>query len=834
MATGPQQLEILYKKLIGVPNAKPQKHWETEIPEFARQRVLWHQIYKQFIPRIIPLDLFNEHERTAEQLADDNFKGAVFVHPVGDNDTSLIWNNGPISNKGIRKYSKTYPYIRKYERLVLVSAYGPGQSYYCKISNSENFFANQIPFNYANNGLQYDIIVELFDGTKYFPIEPTNSSFPWTVDQDAGILTFLSNRVPFDKYCVCVTFWQYRGSFGASSNLEDVLLAGTADSNYFFDGGDALDVATGPIGPSGPSGPTGPTGFQGFTGPTGLPGSSGRQGESGPTGPTGETGATGPTGIQGKQGETGPAGIQGKQGEPGDKGPSGNQGEPGNKGPTGPTGPTGDKGHTGPTGDKGPTGPTGDKGHTGPTGPTGDKGPTGNPGPNAGIATYLINNQIDSEAVIDIEMMTFGQGDGCSLKQYLKNDGVLTRISRPENADNIPSFNFDSIGGIKILNNQNVENYARLNLDSSGNLICFLNSSGSDEQTYQIAPTVWNGNAETNLNMNEHNIENVSTITTGAINAELSSASHSLLLQQFDSLSIQEWSEIENYSEQTTVRYNTKYFISMYANKNLQPDINIPDWQESYNYESNNIVRFGNSVFRCINDIINEISEPPNVDISNWQYLEDNINIWNQVSYLECDKGLVFDSQGDNPSLQLIKYSNKETLSIVKRDPNTQNIVATGNVYDDTIHRPQAFIGTSISTVSAQFSANTPTKIGDYIVNICSGFNIDDENNFIINTNGKYKIKFIGNFYNSNSNYANLKLWLTLNSSNVPNSCQSYSLNQLNMTCIYERILELNVDDIIEVYCMTDATSVSLDYTPEDTNYGIPAIPAAIFEIVSI
>ena len=289
---------LLYKKYLGTPDARPTQPYTAEAPVGARPYITTLQVYQQTIPSVAP-----------------GSAGAPLT--LDSSDPSY-----PNAYATSRRWNSAYPWVVLYTGTVLSSAnLNSGVGYWSLKADTtgnglDNLLTTEIPYNYDPVG-SYNVRVTVTGSLNIPNLQPTDATYPWNIDQDAGVLTFYLNPIPAGA-TVTFNFWRYEGIFG-------------------------------------PGGGTG-TGGTGYTGPTGPAGSASNTGATGPTGPTGQ-GSTGPTGPTG-QGSTGPTGPTG-QGSTGPTGPTG-------QGSTGPTGPTG-QGSTGPTG-QGSTGPTGIIGPTGPAG----------------------------------------------------------------------------------------------------------------------------------------------------------------------------------------------------------------------------------------------------------------------------------------------------------------------------------------------------------------------------------------------------------------------------------------------------------------------------------
>jgi len=353
---------LLYKKYVGAPDAFPVNPYTAEAPVGARPYVTTLQVYQQVIPPYAP----------------GSAKALLQVPPVPLNSSSPA-----TSYYTLKQWNSGYAYVVYYTGVILTDRnLTPLTSFWSLLAGttgkgSDNLLTNQVPYNY-DPGLTYNVTLSaVINGSTIPNLSPSDATYPWNLDQDAGIITFINGALPAGS-TLTINFWRYEGTFGPG---------GGSSSGTGATGNTGSTGSTGSTGPQGPPGSASLTGATGNTGPTGVQGPTGLTGNTGSTGNTGFTGSTGPTG-QGSTGPTGPTGSTGSTGPTG-------QGSTGSTGSTGPTG----QGSTGPTGSTGSTGPTG-QGSTGPTGqgstgPTGIVGPTGPAGSGGGIDLWYQRYLID-------------------------------------------------------------------------------------------------------------------------------------------------------------------------------------------------------------------------------------------------------------------------------------------------------------------------------------------------------------------------------------------------------------------------------------------------------
>jgi hypothetical protein len=233
----PQQageLEILYKKLLGLPYSKPGAAVTQEVGN-SKPFIQAGRIMNQPIPSSIA---FPSHF-----TQDTTFSAGLAK----------------------RWYDNSFNYIVYYQGLPLAFQ-NQGRSYY---DTTANLLTQVIPFNFDPKGT-YNYTVTV-NGNSV--LQSTANTVNWIVDPDAGFLTFFT-AIPSNP-TVTISFCRYEGTFGVS-------VAGTQ----------------GPQGATGPSdGPPGPTGSTGLQGSQGSTGSTGAQGLPGKADNTGATGAQGPAGT---------------------------------------------------------------------------------------------------------------------------------------------------------------------------------------------------------------------------------------------------------------------------------------------------------------------------------------------------------------------------------------------------------------------------------------------------------------------------------------------------------------------------------------------------------
>jgi hypothetical protein len=214
------KVNFLFKKFIGVPNTFNDSEYYSESVGNTRIKIFSNQILQQKIPETAPSDLTQ--------------------------DTTFV----PLNGGGKRYCSILYPYIVKYENLVLDDI-NPLRSYKYTLSNNptENLTNNAIPFNYDELTNTYDINIYDNLGSK---ILSSDVNYSWIFDGDVGCLYFVG---PSDFIIgpPKITFWRYEGVIGLDNIASST--GGTTSSG---------------TGHTGSKGDTGHTGSKGDTGPTGA------------------------------------------------------------------------------------------------------------------------------------------------------------------------------------------------------------------------------------------------------------------------------------------------------------------------------------------------------------------------------------------------------------------------------------------------------------------------------------------------------------------------------------------------------------------------------------
>jgi hypothetical protein len=180
--------DILFKKFLGTANALPGTSYAGEAAGSARPKVIASlQVMNQTIPAIAPTDLTTDNTFVAT-------KGAV-----------------------TRQVSTGYSYIVKYTA-TLQDAVTAGTAYRydnpTAAAGNLNLLTNAIPFNFDAATNSYAVTMSTTTGPNSIP--PSDNTYPWVFDTDAGYVYFTKKKFPDgNNNFPILTFWRYEGTFGA-------------------------------------------------------------------------------------------------------------------------------------------------------------------------------------------------------------------------------------------------------------------------------------------------------------------------------------------------------------------------------------------------------------------------------------------------------------------------------------------------------------------------------------------------------------------------------------------------------------------------------------------
>lgn len=237
----PFKLDLLYKKLLGVPDSLPGQDPTNETGS-SRAAVFPNQIYKDTIPPTIGNPSSSSISEWTEQTS-YQFIAASKVSSFSN--IATLQTSGKFLN-GTKKFThNTYPHIVYYKYLVLTDKSGTSASkiaFYSLDSNGNNLLINAIPKNYDLTPANGYNAINLFDcnGNEIAPSDPT---YPWVFDPDSGILTFYKTALIGSKSPPVMNFIRYEGTFGMPTGVAVL----TAASNTFTGTTASTSVGSGTI-----------------------------------------------------------------------------------------------------------------------------------------------------------------------------------------------------------------------------------------------------------------------------------------------------------------------------------------------------------------------------------------------------------------------------------------------------------------------------------------------------------------------------------------------------------------------------------------------------------
>lgn len=200
-----EMIELLFKKAVGVPNAKPGSDALQEVPGNVGPRIIpTKQIYSETIPPVAP-----GHYTTlsTDPLVEVDISAFAFV------DVSGIPTSMQVRGKSER--GTINPHIYKYTDCKTTYIKKNRSFWFAGTTNSNaltyNIFSDAIPSRFDARYNSY--IIELSIGG--VPIPADDKQRPWYFDTEAGIITFWDDLTT-DETPV-VTFWRYKGTKGISS-----------------------------------------------------------------------------------------------------------------------------------------------------------------------------------------------------------------------------------------------------------------------------------------------------------------------------------------------------------------------------------------------------------------------------------------------------------------------------------------------------------------------------------------------------------------------------------------------------------------------------------------
>jgi hypothetical protein len=192
--------DVLSKKLIsGLSTQNPGEKFTLETLS-SRSAIFKTQIYGQDIPSTAPIDLTN-----------------ATLTSASDNTNKTT----PTTGLGSKKKSNSYPYIEKYSNLPLYDPIGSGKSFVYSKVQTNNYLSQTIPYAFDPvGGYQYTVY-----GKNGSDMDPSDASYPWVLDTDAGVLVFTGGAFPKSdpRYPPNITFWRYNGTLGVGESGATIL-----------------------------------------------------------------------------------------------------------------------------------------------------------------------------------------------------------------------------------------------------------------------------------------------------------------------------------------------------------------------------------------------------------------------------------------------------------------------------------------------------------------------------------------------------------------------------------------------------------------------------------
>jgi len=194
-----EKLNYLFKKSFGIANTKSYYDYSLDSTNFKSSIFLTiNSTYSQYIPTT---------QQELEPLI------------VVDGWTNPSWPG--TLNSGIKKISSNYPYIAKYENVLLTDSVGYSNSFSGDKGLAEQghpVFTNQaIPYYYGDGSTFNHIVFNSNTNTQLSFGSVVDGS--WLLDTDSGVLTFydaVQTAVVNVNNPPRLTFWRYEGLIGNS------------------------------------------------------------------------------------------------------------------------------------------------------------------------------------------------------------------------------------------------------------------------------------------------------------------------------------------------------------------------------------------------------------------------------------------------------------------------------------------------------------------------------------------------------------------------------------------------------------------------------------------
>lgn len=227
------KLDILYKKLLGVPTANQLEDPSTEGGS-SKPGVFPNQIYAQTIP---PTIVNPSSSLTGWTLTTYSFETRA--------NTTYLSSGSTYFPAGTKKYTyDSNPYIVYYKNLVLTDTRSQNdkKSFYSLDSTNTNLLKYAIPKNFDISSLNSYNALAVYDCTG-IQIASDSNTYPWTFDPDSGILSFYVNALSSAKSPPVMSFIRYEGTFGMPTGA----VSQTAASTTFTGATASTSTTTGTI-----------------------------------------------------------------------------------------------------------------------------------------------------------------------------------------------------------------------------------------------------------------------------------------------------------------------------------------------------------------------------------------------------------------------------------------------------------------------------------------------------------------------------------------------------------------------------------------------------------
>ncbi|NDE19116.1 MAG: hypothetical protein EB000_01555, partial [Alphaproteobacteria bacterium] len=190
--------DVLSKKLIsGLATKNPGLSFTVESLS-SRSAIFKNQIYGQDIPSTAPTDLTTS---------------TVIPAPEDNKDKSVT---------GLQQESNNNKHIQKFTKLPLYDPIGSGKSFLYSTNQAINYLSQTIPYSFdPAGGYQYTVY-----GKNGSPMNPSDTTYPWVLDTDAGVLVFTGAGLPENdpRYPPNITFWRYNGTLGVGTTSGESIL----------------------------------------------------------------------------------------------------------------------------------------------------------------------------------------------------------------------------------------------------------------------------------------------------------------------------------------------------------------------------------------------------------------------------------------------------------------------------------------------------------------------------------------------------------------------------------------------------------------------------------